>query len=119
MMSETRTCSGRGPDMFGKPLWNLAEESDNKAKRSDISGYCFYNPVFGLDKSSWDLVADELELGQTCPTWGLDMSRNSFWNQVRNPDMSGFSGNFGLWTDLDVLHFTNSLNATPLIVRSS
>jgi hypothetical protein len=32
-----------------------------------MSGYYFCNPVFGLDKSGWDLVTEELELGQTCP----------------------------------------------------
>jgi hypothetical protein len=47
------------------------------------------------------------------------MSKNSFWNSVRNSDMSDFSGNFGLWIDLDVLHFTNSSNAFALVVRSS
>jgi hypothetical protein len=41
------------------------------------------------------------------------MSDNSFWNPVRNPDMSGFSRNFGLWINFDILHFTNSPNAPP------
>jgi hypothetical protein len=31
-----------------------------------MSDYCFFNPVFGPDKSGWDLIIDELELGQTC-----------------------------------------------------
>jgi hypothetical protein len=86
---------------------------------SDMSGYYFCNPVFRLDKSNWDLVTEELELGWTCPTRGPNMSGNSFWNPVRNPDMSNFSRNFGLWIYFDVLHFTNSPNAPPLIVRSS
>jgi hypothetical protein len=32
-----------------------------------MSGYYFCNLVFGSDKSGWDLVTNELELGQTCP----------------------------------------------------
>jgi hypothetical protein len=40
------------------------------------------------------------------------MSGNSLWNPVRNPDMSDFSRNFGLWINLDVLHFPNSPNAS-------
>jgi hypothetical protein len=81
-----------------------------------MSGYSFYNLIFGPDKSSWDL--DTEELGWTCPSPGTDMSGNSFWNPVRNLDMSDFSMNFDLWIDFDVLHFTNSPNASPLIVRS-
>jgi hypothetical protein len=59
-----------------------------------MSGYYLCNPVFGLDKSGWDLVADELEmeLGRTCLPKGPDMSENSFSNSVRNPDMPGFMG---------------------------
>jgi hypothetical protein len=38
-VSETRTCLGQGPDMFGQPLWMLA---------------------WGPDMSVWDLVAEEL-----------------------------------------------------------
>jgi hypothetical protein len=47
------------------------------------------------------------------------MSDKAFWNPVRNPDMSDFSGFFGLWIDFDNLHFTDSPNASPLIVQSS
>jgi hypothetical protein len=47
------------------------------------------------------------------------MSDKSFWNLVRNPDMSDFSGIFGLEIDFDDLHFTDSPNAFLLIVRSS
>jgi hypothetical protein len=32
-----------------------------------MSGYYFYNLFFGPNKFGWDLVAEELELGQTCP----------------------------------------------------
>jgi hypothetical protein len=83
-----------------------------------MSGYYFCIPVFEPDKSSWDLVIEELELGQTYPAKEPDMSGNSFWNPVRNSDMSDFSGNFGFWIDFDVLHFINTPNASPLIVRS-
>jgi hypothetical protein len=41
------------------------------------------------------------------------MPDNSFWNSVRNMDMSVFSGNFGLLIDFDDFHFTNSPNASP------
>jgi hypothetical protein len=46
---------------------------------SDINlyGHGVCNLVFKLDKSSWDLVVEELELGQTCPARGPDMSANN------------------------------------------
>jgi hypothetical protein len=47
------------------------------------------------------------------------MSGKTFWNPARNPDMSVFSGMFGFEIDFDDLHFTDSPNASPLIVRSS
>jgi hypothetical protein len=50
---------------------------------------------------------------------GPNMSIYSLWNPVRNPDMSNFSGNFGLEKVFDDLHFTNSPNASALIVQSS
>jgi hypothetical protein len=31
-----------------------------------MSSYYFCNPVFGPDKFGWDLVAEELELSQSC-----------------------------------------------------
>jgi hypothetical protein len=71
---------------------------------ADMSRYYCCNPIFGSDKSGWDLVAEELELGWTA---------NSFYNPVRNPDMPDFSVNFDLWIDFDVLHFTNLPNASP------
>jgi hypothetical protein len=91
----------------------------DKAERADMSGYCFCNPVFMLDKFGWDLVTEKLELDRICRVRGVDMSGYSFYNPVRNLDMSGFSGNFSLRIDFDVLHFTNSPNASPLIVRMS
>jgi hypothetical protein len=51
--------------------------------------------------------------------WGLNMFDFGYWNPARKPDMSGFSGEFGSRKFFDDLHFTNSLNAPPLIVRSS
>jgi hypothetical protein len=33
-----------------------------------MSDYYFCKPIFRLDKFGWDLVVEELELGQTCPT---------------------------------------------------
>jgi hypothetical protein len=50
------------------------ERTRDKAERSDMSGYCFCIPIFGSDKSDRDLVSEELELGQTCPTRGADKS---------------------------------------------
>jgi hypothetical protein len=47
------------------------------------------------------------------------MSGKTFWNPVREPDMSDFSGIFSLEVDFDDLNFTNSPNASLLIVRSS
>jgi hypothetical protein len=46
------------------------------------------------------------------------MSGFGNWNPVRKPNMSEFSGEFGSRKFLDDLHFTNSLNASPLIVNS-
>jgi hypothetical protein len=77
-----------------------------------MSGYCFYNPVFGPDKFGWDLVAEVLELGWTCPAI---VSRIQSETRI----CPVFSENFSLWIDFDVLHFTNSPNAPRLIVRSS
>jgi hypothetical protein len=47
------------------------------------------------------------------------MSDHSLWNPAKEPDMSDLTGDFGGKIDFDVLHFTNSPNASPLIVRSS
>jgi hypothetical protein len=49
----------------------------------------------------------------------VDMSDKAFWNPVRNLDMFGFSRIFYLEIDLDDLHFTDSPNASHLIVQSS
>jgi hypothetical protein len=46
------------------------------------------------------------------------MSGHHLWNLLYYLDMSGLTGNFGGKIVFDVLHFTNSLNASPLIVRS-
>jgi hypothetical protein len=44
------------------------------------------------------------------------MSGQSLWNPAKGPDMSGMIGDFGGKIDFDVLHFTNSTNASLLIV---
>jgi hypothetical protein len=44
------------------------------------------------------------------------MSGQSLWNPTKGPDMSGMIGDFGGKIDFDVLHFTNSTNASLLIV---
>jgi hypothetical protein len=51
--------------------------------------------------------------------WGKNMSGNSLYNPAKEPDMSDLTGDFGGKIDFNVLHFTNSPNASPLIVRSS
>jgi hypothetical protein len=43
----------------------------------------------------------------------------TFWNLARKLDMSRFSGELGSKEFFDDLHFTNSPNASLLIVRSS
>jgi hypothetical protein len=50
---------------------------------------------------------------------GLDMSSQSLWNSAKGADMSCLIGDFGGKIDFNDLHFTNSPNASPLIVRSS
>jgi hypothetical protein len=50
---------------------------------------------------------------------GPDLSGKAFWNLVKNLNMSDFSGTFGFLIDIDDLHFTDSPNASSLIVRSS
>jgi hypothetical protein len=45
-----------------------------------------------------------------------DMSEKCLWNLAKEPDRLGYSGGK---IDFDVLHFTNSPNASPLIVQSS
>jgi hypothetical protein len=47
------------------------------------------------------------------------MSGLALWNLVKNSDKSGLAGNFGDQIVFDDLHFTDSPNASPLIVRSS
>jgi hypothetical protein len=47
------------------------------------------------------------------------MSGQSLWNSAKGSDMSDLTGDFGGKIDFDDLHFTNSPNAFPLIVRSS
>jgi hypothetical protein len=47
------------------------------------------------------------------------MSGQSLWNLAKGSDMSGLTGDFGGKIDFDDLHFTNSSNASPLIVQSS
>jgi hypothetical protein len=47
------------------------------------------------------------------------MSGYNIWNLAKEPDMSDLIGDFGGKIDFDVLHFTNSPNAPPLIVWSS
>jgi hypothetical protein len=46
------------------------------------------------------------------------MSSQSLWNLAKELNMSGLTEDFGGKTDFDVLYFTNSPNASPLIVRS-
>jgi hypothetical protein len=46
------------------------------------------------------------------------MSGIGYWNPARKLDMPGFSGKFECKEFFDDLHFTNSLNTSPLIVRS-
>jgi hypothetical protein len=40
-------------------------------------------------------------------------------NPAKRADMTDMTGDFGGKIDFNVLHFTNSLNASPLIVQSS
>jgi hypothetical protein len=47
------------------------------------------------------------------------MYGQSFWNSAKGLDMSVLIGDFGGKIDFDDLHFTNSPNASLLIVRSS
>jgi hypothetical protein len=58
-------------------------------------------------------------VAETCPGWGPDMSGFAYWNPARKPDMSEFSREFDSKEFFDDLHFTNSPNASPLIVQSS
>jgi hypothetical protein len=47
------------------------------------------------------------------------MPGQSLWNPAKGPDMTGLVGDFGGKIEFNVLHFTNSPNASPLIVQSS
>jgi hypothetical protein len=78
-VSETRTCPGRGLDISDNRLWNSAWGPDmsgprdltqDKGESPDMSGITLWNP----DKVDWDLAAEELELGRTCPVQEPDMS---------------------------------------------
>jgi hypothetical protein len=46
------------------------------------------------------------------------MPDKCLWNLVKRPDISEFSGRLDCRVFSDNLHFTNSPNASPLIVRS-
>jgi hypothetical protein len=67
-----------------------------------MSGKCLWNPATKPDNAE-----------------GPDMSGQSLWNLAMRPDMSSLTGVFGGRIDFDVLHFTNSANESPLVVRSS
>jgi hypothetical protein len=47
------------------------------------------------------------------------MSGKAYWNLVRRLNMSELSGKLDWKVVFDDLHFTNSPNASPLIVQSS
>jgi hypothetical protein len=47
------------------------------------------------------------------------MSSNSLWNPAKESDISSLIGDFGGKIDFNVLHFTNSPSASPLIVQRS
>jgi hypothetical protein len=47
------------------------------------------------------------------------MSDQSLWNPAKGSNMSGLIVDFDGKIYFDDLHFTNSPNASPLIVRSS
>jgi hypothetical protein len=55
----------------------------------NMSGSTFWNPEQELDKSGWDLAAEELGLGQTCSVQEPDMSGKGYWNPAWNPDKPG------------------------------
>jgi hypothetical protein len=59
-------------------FWDKVERPDMSELGADMSRYYCCNPIFGPDKSGWDLVTKELELGWTCPAGGANMSGNSF-----------------------------------------
>jgi hypothetical protein len=46
------------------------------------------------------------------------MSGQSLWNPAKGPDIFGLPDDFGGKINFDVLHFINSPNVSPLIVRS-
>jgi hypothetical protein len=54
-----------------------------------MSGEHYWNPTTDLDKSSG---LEEFGVARTCLGWGPDVFRNAYWNPVRRPDMSSFSG---------------------------
>jgi hypothetical protein len=84
-----------------------------------MSGKHYYNPATGPDKSDKRLSRCKEGVDWTCPGWGTDMSGFAYWNPARKPDMSGFSRELrSKEFFFDDLHFTNSPNASPLIVQS-
>jgi hypothetical protein len=50
---------------------------------------------------------------------GAGHVRKGFLESSQKPGYAQFSGIFGLEIDFDDFHFTDSPNASPLIVRSS
>jgi hypothetical protein len=48
-----------------------------------------WNPVAWSNKFGWDLVAEKVELGQTCLVQEPDMSSKCYWNLTWNPNKPG------------------------------
>jgi hypothetical protein len=55
---------------------------------------------------------EKFGVARTCLGWGSYISEKAYWNPVRIPDMSDFSGKLDWKAIFDDLHFTNSLNAS-------
>jgi hypothetical protein len=75
----------------------------------------FWNPDKEPNKAG---ITQDKEEAWTCPCWVPDMSGHSLWNPAKVLDMSGLTEDIYDKVVFDVLHFTNSPNAPPLIVRS-
>jgi hypothetical protein len=65
-----------------------------------MSEKCLWNLAWGLDVSGPGLSHRGIELGQTCPSRGPDMSSQRHWNEATKPNKAERPDMSGLGSDM-------------------